>query len=282
MGEAERFAHLVKKEVEEFLDQFLPKEGEYPHTIHEAVRYAVFGEAKRIRPLLVAASAKACKDFCKEALICAAAIELVHTYSLVHDDLPCMDNDSLRRGKPTVHKKFGEAVALLAGDALLAHAFDCLTELKDVHLPQVLKEIVQAVGVGGLVAGQVVEIEVEEKGVLSHALLQYIHLHKTAALMKAAARVGAIVVDAQQQQKEALSRFGEYFGLAFQIMDDVKDAQKDKEKGKLVTSLKIYSIERAKIWAAQLLEEALKCVESFGKKAIFLKYIIRMLQDGTT
>jgi geranylgeranyl diphosphate synthase type II len=100
--------------------------------------------------------------------------------------------------------------------------------------------------------------------------------------MKAAARVGAIVVDAQQQQKEALSRFGEYFGLAFQIMDDVKDAQKDREKGKLVTSLKIYSIERAKIWAAQLLEEALKCVESFGKKAIFLKYIIRMLQDGTT
>ena len=221
-----------QKEVDRALDRFLPKESTPPATIHKAMRYSLFAGGKRLRPILCLAAAEACGGKISAALPLACAIECIHTYSLVHDDLPSMDNDDLRRGRPTCHKVFGDGIAILAGDALLTIAFEIATQIKETPLYELrdfFREIAIAAGSQKLIAGQVADLEAEGRRI-NRTQLRYIHENKTAALLTASVRLGAMAANASAKQLAAITAFGRALGLAFQVIDDILDVTQTSEK----------------------------------------------------
>ena len=256
--------YLQKKRViiERALDSFLPDEKVEPKSLHKAMRYSVFAGGKRLRPILAIASFEAVGGRDKKILPVACALEMIHTYSLIHDDLPCMDNDDLRRGKPTLHKVYGEGMAVLAGDALHALAFELLLKAKN---PQVVLEVTKAIGTEGMIGGQVKDLEAEGKKV-SLKQVEYIHTHKTGKLLRASVRAGAILGGADKKTLLALTYYAERFGLAFQIVDDILDVVgKEEEIGKKrgsdkanskATYPKVAGLEKSKSLSRNLLKQA--------------------------
>ena len=205
------------------LRQILPPEDSYPPAIHHAMRYAVFPGGKRFRAVLALSACEACGARPEQALLAAAAIELIHSYSLVHDDLPALDNDDLRRGQPTVHKRFGEAIGILTGDALLTLAFQSLSRIEPAAKAlRLLEEISTAAGSYGMIGGQVADL-LSAHGETSLPQLDYIHIHKTGKLIKASAASGALAAEASGEMKQRMLKYGECLGLAFQYVDDLID-----------------------------------------------------------
>lgn len=272
--------------IEEALDRYLPPFDAYPPLIHQAIRYSVFAGGKRLRPALVMAGAEAVGGDPQKVLPAACAMELLHTYSLVHDDLPAMDNDDYRRGKPTSHKVFGEAVAVLAGDALLTLSFQLLAENAAGGLAgpedviRVIGEVAVAAGTSGMIGGQVVDVFSAGRAI-DAGTLEYIHSHKTAALCRAAIRAGAILSGAKEEPLSALTRYADYLGLAFQIKDDLLDFEGKAEKtgkpvgsdlrNKKATYPLIFGIEEARAEAGRTVTEALKALEHFSSEVNFLR-----------
>ncbi len=266
------------KRVDRALNRFLPKESVKPFTIHKAMRYSIFAGGKRLRPVLALAAAEACGGGLDAALAAACAVECIHTYSLIHDDLPCMDDDDLRRGRPTNHKVFGDGIAVLAGDALLTVAFEILAQSapsKRYGTGAQITELAHASGSRWLVGGQVADLEGEGKK-LTGAGLQYIHRCKTAALLTTSIRLGAMSANATPAQLKALTTFGQSVGLAFQIIDDILDVTQSSEKlgktaGKDVHSQKatypaVFGLEKSRKEARRLTSAAHRSLAIFGPK----------------
>jgi geranylgeranyl diphosphate synthase, type II len=267
--------------VDDALDRVLPPETAEPVTIHRAMRYSVLAPGKRLRPILVIAGAEAVAGRADTVLDTACALELIHAYSLIHDDLPAMDDDDYRRGRLTSHKVFGEAMAILAGDALLTLAFRLVATNAARVVPaalvgSVVAEIADAAGTDGMVGGQVVDIESEGKSI-SPDMLDYIHLHKTAALIRAALRVGALLAGGHAEHVEAISRAGLALGLAFQIVDDIldvegslaelgKSAGSDERKRK-ATYPSLHGLPASKQRARELIEETKQLLSPLGPPA---------------
>jgi len=277
------------RRVDRALDRWLPKESVRPATIHRAMRYSIFAGGKRMRPVLCLAAAAACGGKPDDALPAACAVECVHTYSLIHDDLPCMDDDDMRRGRPTSHKVFGEGVAVLAGDALLTSAFEMLTRApaskRYPHCDQ-FAELARAAGSRYLVGGQVADLE-GEKRQSTLAELRFIHRGKTAAMVVTSLRLGAMSANATPREFEALSIFGENLGLAFQVVDDILDITQTSEKlgksaGKDVASGKttypgLLGLEKSRKEAGRLTARAMKALEPFGRRAAMLEALASRL-----
>ena len=260
------------------LERVLPSKDTYPTSIHTLMRYSTFAGGKRIRPGLLMASFEACGgQFGDErVLLTSAAIEMLHTFSLIHDDLPCMDDDDFRRGKPTAHKAFNEALAVLGGDALCIEAFEILSRTGRVD---VIREIARALGTQGMLGGQVVDIESEGK-VVSRSVLEYIHNKKTAALISACVRTGALLADASETTLEKLTSYGNNIGLAFQVVDDIldeectteqlgKDAGSDREKGK-ATYPALCGMDESKKIARELIDRAWMDISFLGSNGAIL------------
>lgn len=261
--------------VESALDEHMPADTERPSMLHEAMRYCVFSEGKRIRPILCMATAHAVSPDCTTALLPGLAIEVLHTYTLVHDDLPAMDDDEMRRGRPAAHIQFGEGNAILVGDALLTLAFEWLAQCQapPPYLPgQLALELAEASGTHGVIGGQFEDLAAAGQSA-DAATLDYIHLHKTAALIRAATRMGAIAAGAANTVLDAASLYGCNIGLAFQITDDILDetadsatigkpAGSDRKNGKL-TYISVHGVEAARQRAEQLIEEALHALTAF-------------------
>lgn len=279
--------------VDKALDRFLPKETELPHSVHKAMRYSVFAGGKRVRPILMLAACQAVGGDTDLAVPAACAMEMIHTYSLIHDDLPSMDDDDFRRGNPTNHKVFGEAIAILAGDALLTEAFKLTSdprftkESNPAGLLAVIHEIATCAGSYGMVGGQVVDMESEGKPDIDLATVQYIHTHKTGALIKASVVAGALLGGADGQKLAAITRYGEAAGLAFQIADDIldiegtteeigKDAGSDQARGK-ATYPAVIGLAAAKDEASAMMDEAMRALEVFGSEADPLREIARYI-----
>jgi len=288
----------LRAEVEAALDRALPPEGAWPATIHRAVRYSLFAGGKRIRPVLVLAAAGAVGGSREEAMPLACAVEMIHTYSLVHDDLPAMDDDDLRRGKPTSHKVFGEAVAILAGDALLTRAFHLMAEVpagwSDGRVRRRLAATAvlgEACGTGGLIGGQVVDLESEGR-TIDGAALEGLHRAKTGALLGACVRGGAILGGAAEDDLARLARYADAIGLAFQVVDDVLDATesaerlgktagKDEAAGKS-TYVSVHGLAGARRKAAELRGQALDAVAPLGERGALLAHLARLVVDRTS
>jgi len=267
--------------VDRALEASLPGENVPPATIHKAMRYSVFAGGKRLRPILVIAGAEAVGGSMERVMPTACALECIHTYSLIHDDLPAMDDDDFRRGRPTSHKVFGEAVAILAGDGLLTHAFRLIADngavLPDPRgLRDVIAEIADAAGTLGMVGGQVVDIESEGQKI-SAEMLEYIHTHKTAALIRAALTSGARLAGASPAALGAVRAAGGHLGLAFQIVDDILDVEgslaelgktagSDRRKRK-ATYPDHHGLEASRIRAKTLIEEAKAALAPLGPAA---------------
>jgi len=271
--------------VDAALDRCVPPESTQPNSIHRAMRYSLFAGGKRIRPILAIAAAKAVSEQIEGVAEAAASLELIHTYSLIHDDLPALDNDDFRRGRPTCHKVFGDAVAILAGDALLTLAFEVLSTLPVDAETRILlvKELSQAAGtVGGMIAGQVHDIEGERQPPTA-TLLESIHRAKTGALLRASVRLGAIYSSAPENELAALTKYGEHLGLAFQIIDDVLDVEqssdtlgktagKDEAQQK-ITFPAVYGLEKSREMALIERKSAHEAVEILGSRAERLRQI---------
>lgn len=267
----------------------LPKNTD-PAVLHESMQYSLFASGKRIRPILVMASAETLGIPVEDVLPIAACLEMIHVFSLVHDDLPAMDDDDLRRGQPTNHKVFGEAIAILAGDALLADAFIPLTELNADKYPpknilKLIREIARATSTHGMIAGQVIDLESEGKKITLDRLKQ-LHRHKTGALIRMAVESPAILAGVSVDVLKNLSSYGDAIGLAFQIADDILDIEGGKELGKDIgsdmakgksTYPSLMGLENAKKEAKNVLENALEALSSFGDKAAPLKQIARFI-----
>src|SRR5438067_10583106 len=218
-------SYLVTRQklIDRSLHRYLPKANRKPSTLHRAMRYSLFAGGKRLRPILCLAAAEACRGKLTDALPIACALECIHTYSLVHDDLPSMDNDDFRRGRPTCHKVFGEGIAVLAGDALLTTAFEIVSHAKprsSYDMSTLLREIAVAAGSKKLIAGQVADLEAEGKNVKRREL-QFIHKNKTAAILRTSVRLGAMSANADAKKLSAITQFGQRLGVAFQIIDDI-------------------------------------------------------------
>lgn len=275
--------------VNQALDKFLPKESTKPATIHKAMRYSLFAGGKRMRPALVLAAADACGGSHKDAMPLACAVECIHTYSLIHDDLPAMDNDDFRRGKPTNHKVFGEGIAVLAGDALLTQAFEVAAKAKGwprYSHQQLILEIAQASGSLQLIAGQVADLEGEGKKT-SEAQLKYIHERKTSALLCCSVRLGGMSANCSAAQLKALTDFGYNVGLAFQVIDDILDITQSSEqlgktagkdtKAQKATYPSIVGLDKSRKIAAQLTQRAFDALKPFKGKAQALEALAEYL-----
>lgn len=282
---------LAKKAllVEEALDRYLPSPDTYPPLIHQAMRYSVMGGGKRLRPVLVMSGAEVVGGMAADVLPAACAVEMIHAYSLIHDDLPAMDDDDYRRGKLTNHKVYGEAVAVLAGDALLTLAFKLLTENKSScpdNVLRVINEIAEGAGTFGLVGGQVVDTcSVDESA--DEATLEYIHRHKTGALYRVSIRAGAILAGASEEQLACLTEYAEQLGLAFQIVDDILDIEGDEKKtgkpvgsdikNKKLTYPALFGLEKSKGKARLAAEKAQEALKPFGREADFLRSMVQFV-----
>src|SRR5579875_2719284 len=286
-GEAlEEYLAAQVQAVDRVLDQWVPGEDVAPQSIHRAMRYSLFAGGKRIRPILAIATAHTISDSPESIEDAAASLELVHTYSLIHDDLPALDNDDLRRGRPTCHKVFGEALAILAGDALLTLAFGVLSGLNGIEAERKIRlvaELSRGAGtVGGMIGGQVNDLEGERKRPTA-VLLESIHRAKTGALLRASVRMGAIYAGAAEEELSALSRYGEHVGLAFQIIDDVLDVEESSEAlGKTagkdeaqqkITFPAVYGLERSREMAEQERQAAHVALRIFDDRADRLRQI---------
>ena len=258
----EEYLQQASLSVNAALEKYLPPETEAPADLHKAVRYSIFAGGKRLRPALAMASFEACQGEGESVLLAAAALEMTHTFSLIHDDLPCMDDDDFRRGRPTNHKVFGEAIAILAGDSLLVYAFELLAK---TGRPECIATLARALGTKGMLGGQVVDIQSEGKQV-GLETVNYIHNHKTAALIEASLVLGAQLAGADREVIQGFGAFGNKIGLAFQIVDDVldleqttealgKDAGSDLAKGK-ATYPAVVGIAASKNEARHLVDEA--------------------------
>jgi len=226
-----KYLRTHQKEIDHALDRYLPKASTKPATLHKAMRYSLFAGGKRLRPILCLAAAEACHGNIANALPLACAVECIHTYSLVHDDLPSMDNDDFRRGRPTCHKVFGDGIAVLAGDALLTIAFEIVSTAKPApryDISILLREIAVAAGSQRLIAGQVADLEAEGKRV-TRDQLRFIHENKTAAMLKSSVRLGAMSANADARKLSGITQFGERLGLAFQVIDDILDVTQTSE-----------------------------------------------------
>ena len=281
--ELKRYLNARQKEVDRALDRFLPKVSTPPVTIHKAMRYSLFAGGKRLRPILCLAAANACGGKISDALPLASAVECIHTYSLIHDDLPAMDNDDFRRGRPTCHKVFGDGIAVLAGDALLTIAFEIAAKTKPTRryeIRQIINEIAVAAGSQKLIAGQVADLEGEGRKI-KRAHLRYIHENKTAALLTTSLRLGAMAANAGVKQLAAITSFGRALGLTFQIIDDILDVTQTSEKlgksaGKDIAAKKatypaVIGLEKSKAEARRLTSKAHKALEPLGAKGDVLR-----------
>ncbi|MEK7715811.1 MAG: polyprenyl synthetase family protein, partial [candidate division NC10 bacterium] len=271
--------------VDAALERFLPPEDTPPPTVHRAMRYSVMAGGKRLRPILVIAGAEAVGGTPATVMPAACALELIHTYSLIHDDLPAMDDDDYRRGRLTNHKVFGEAIAILAGDALLTLAFRLVADntalVSDARvLRDVVAELADAAGTSGMVGGQVVDIESEGKAITAETL-EYIHRHKTAALIRASLRVGALLAGGDGKAVAAIGEAGSDLGLAFQIVDDILDVEgsleelgktagSDERKQK-ATYPALHGLEASRRQAKMLIERAKQRLGGFGARAVPLQ-----------
>jgi len=275
--------------VDAALQRMLPVSGTPPTSIHEAMRYSVFAGGKRIRPILCLEAARIFSPEVSPALHPACAIEFIHTYSLIHDDLPALDNDDLRRGKPTCHKKFGEAIAILAGDALLTLAFETIgvTPVEAELRVKMLVEVAASAGtVNGMVGGQVADLEAEGQRV-GPETLEYIHRSKTAALIRAAITAGAICGGAEDADVARLRHFGETIGWAFQVTDDILDVEESsaalgKTAGKDIAQQKatypaVFGLERSHEIASELSTKAIADLAPYGERAARLREIAEFL-----
>jgi len=276
-------AEFINEQIEKYLPTGTPKK------LFDAMAYSVRAGGKRLRPMLILESAKSVGFTDIEKIMdIAVASEFLHTYSLIHDDLPAMDDDDLRRGKPTCHKVFGEAIAILAGDGLQSYAFELVSQNKEISPEKLIKVIYHlshGTGIYGMVAGQVADILHEKENSFND--IEFIHKHKTAKFIQSCCRIGAILGNATQEQEEALSNYGLYIGLAFQIQDDILDeigdekklgkrTKKDKEKNKL-TYPSIYGLEKSKEIAEDLINKALEEIKILQNKTILeelAKFII--------
>jgi geranylgeranyl diphosphate synthase, type II len=275
--------------IEAALEKLLPPDFTPPASIHTAMRYSVFAGGKRIRPILCYEAAKLFTENADGAIPVGCALEFIHTYSLIHDDLPALDNDDLRRGKPTNHKVFGEAIAILAGDALLTLAFQTLADsaIEPARRVRVISEVAAAAGtVNGMVGGQVADIEAEKKAADS-AMLEYIHRSKTAALICGSIVAGAIAGGAGDEDVARLRRFGEQIGWAFQVVDDILDvsetsaslgktAGKDQAQQK-ATYPALYGIDKSRTIATELETKALRELDFYGDRAARLRQLAQFL-----
>ena len=293
---ASQYLSEGKKLIDEGINDLLPNGKAYPESIHEAMRYSLLAGGKRLRPVLVMAASEAVGGDRQAVLPFAVAAEMIHTYTLIHDDLPALDNDDLRRGKPTNHKVFGEATAILAGDALLTQAFILMTRavgMESVPPDCILKathEMASALGSTGMIGGQVVDLESEGKPITAETL-EYIHIYKTGFLIRACIRCGGILSQATEGQLNSLSRFGAHIGLAFQIIDDILDITGDQEKlgkdiGSDLTKDKatypaLYGLEESKRKAEELVEESIECLKEFDGRADPLREIARFFVQRT-
>lgn len=283
MNLSEYLAEQVRR-VDTALDACVPAESIPPTTIHRAMRYSLFAGGKRIRPVLCISAARSSGSDSAEGVEAAAcALELIHTYSLIHDDLPALDNDDLRRGRPTNHKVFGDAMAILAGDALLTLAFEVLAKLpvEAERRVRLVAELATASGtVGGMIAGQVHDLEGEGQTPTAE-LLERIHRAKTGALLRASVRMGAIYAGACEEELAALSRYGEHIGLAFQIVDDLLDVEQSSEAlGKTagkdeaqhkITFPAVYGLARSHEMAEEQRVLAHAALQPFGRRALRLR-----------
>ena len=289
-----KYLQEKKEIVDSALERYFPEEVGFPTSLYKAVQHSLFAGGKRIRPILAVAAFEAVGGEGNGILPFACALEMIHTYSLIHDDLPAIDNDDYRRGKPTCHKVFGEAVAILAGDGLLTEAFKLMTD-RQFHeglshnerlILDIINEVAQAAGISGMVGGQVVDIESEGKEV-DFPTLQYIHTHKTGAMILVSIRVGARLGGAEEEVLKAFTHYGERIGLAFQITDDIlnvegktvllgKKTGGDLSKGK-ATYPSLLGLEETKRRAKELVELAIDALSPFGAEADPLREIARFI-----
>ena len=281
----DQYLNRVGARINKALDKLLPPASADPPTIHKAMRYSIFAGGKRIRPVLCLAACEAVGGKLAAAMPLACAVECIHTYSLIHDDLPCMDDDDLRRGKPTNHKVFGEGIAVLAGDALLTHAFALAALVKPSRsytTRQFVEELAFAAGSQRLIAGQVQDLEGENKR-LSLKEVKRTHLNKTAALITTSIRLGAMAGNASASELKRLTRYGQDLGLAFQVIDDILDATSTKEvmgksvradqKNQKSTFPVVLGLDKSRQYAADLIADAHKQLKPFGKPAEPLRAI---------
>jgi geranylgeranyl diphosphate synthase type II len=286
-----RWIKRTRALVEKSLRASVPAATTKPATIHRAMRYSLLSGGKRLRPLLCCAASEACGGTARVALPAACAVEMVHAYSLIHDDLPCMDDDDLRRGKPTSHVVFGEGMAVLAGDALLTEAFAVLAKAeprKRYTAAALVAELASAAGSRGLIAGQVADLEAEGRKPAEPALY-FIHAAKTGMLLRASLKLGAMSAGATSSQLAALDRFGFALGLAFQIQDDILDATqsakklgktagKDAAAGKM-TFPALYGLEKSQVLAEQWTTEAILSLKPLGARGRTLRELaVHLLQ----
>lgn len=288
----EEYLRSRRELVESALEQCFPPGRHQPETLYRAVRYALLGGGKRVRPLLLLAATECVGGRAEVALPFACAVEMIHTYALVHDDLPAMDDDALRRGKPTVHVEFGEGIAILVGDALLTEAFRLMTDpetVREAGLRRALEAahtIAEAAGMHGMVGGQVADLEAERKEV-DLPTVEMIHVRKTGALIRAAVRVGAMLGGARASERRALERFAEAFGLAFQVADDVLDAvgkpeltgkrQGGDQRRRKATYAALLGVAGARDRALELRDQALRALVRLGRRAEPLRAIARQV-----
>ena len=275
--------------VDRHLDLFLPKSSTPPALLHEAMRYSIFAGGKRLRPALVFAAAEAVGGSREDAAPAACAVEMIHTYSLIHDDLPAMDDDDLRRGQPTCHKKFSESTAILAGDGLLTYAFEILTATKRAEsVAGIVRAVAQGVGTQGMVGGQVLDLEGEGK-TPTLASVSAIHAWKTAALITSCCQAGALAGGATQKEYEHLTSYGQNIGLAFQIVDDILDITsssealgktpgKDAQTGK-ATYPAVLGIEKARQEANRLASKGFEELKVFGERGRTLSALGRFVVE---
>ena len=271
---------FYRRAVEETLQSAVPLD--VPQPLQDAMRYSLLAGGKRLRPVLLVAAYALIKDDFTAVLPFAAALEMVHTYSLIHDDLPAMDNDDLRRGRPTCHKVYGEGMAVLAGDGLLSLAFETMTESAHPRAFAAMKELAMRCGTRGMIAGQCKDLKAEETGG-DEETLHYIHLHKTADLLTAPIVMGLTLAGASEEEIAAGRAYGKNLGMAFQIIDDIldevgdektlgKSIGKDKEENKC-TWTRIYGLEKARLDAQKYTDQAANCLEIFQNKGNFLKIL---------
>jgi geranylgeranyl diphosphate synthase type II len=284
-------------QVDKALESVLPGESTLPASLHKAMRYSIFAGGKRIRPILMIAACEAVGGDPARVMPAACAMEMIHTYSLIHDDLPAMDDDDFRRGRPTNHKVFGEATAILAGDALLTEAFILLSnpeasrEIDAEIIRRVVHIIARCAGSLGMVGGQVVDMESEGKKI-DFPTLEYIHTHKTGALILASVQAGALIGGADEGVFAALTRYGEAAGLAFQVADDIldvvgdqaqlgKDVGSDQARGK-ATYVALLGLEEARRRARELRDVALTALDPLGESAEPLRSIASYIVDRSS
>ncbi len=273
-----KYLPIRQKLVDRALDRYLPKANRKPTTLHRAMRYSLFAGGKRLRPILCLATAEACRGKIVDALPLACAIECIHTYSLVHDDLPSMDNDDFRRGRPTCHKVFGEGIAVLAGDALLTIAFEIVSRANPrprYDMSTLLREVAVAAGSQKLIAGQVADLEAEGKKVKRREL-QFIHENKTAAILQSSVRLGAMSANADARKLAATTQFGQHLGLAFQVIDDILDVTQTSERlgksaGKDVAAKKatypaVMGLQESRVEARRLTSKGHKALSVFSNR----------------